>query len=127
MYLGFNVSKMKGLSLLPKTTSKTFHLARIHNASTGYQCVIFDVLSGPGCDQDDLDSNESGDAYTSPFKSVQLQVEVRTQNSSNNGRLFIPCVCLIPQQILKINKFDVVISSPANLSSWEMRFDGGTY
>ena len=63
---------------------------------------------GLACDQNDLDSNEFGYANTSlsqSFQSVQLQVEVCTQNSANNGTLFIPCVGLILEQILKINKF----------------------
>lgn len=43
------------------------------------------------------------------FQSVQLQVEVRTQNISDNGTLFIPCVWLILEQISKMNKFNIVI------------------
>lgn len=70
------------------------------------------MFLGLACDQNDLDSNEFSYANTGisqSFQSVQLQVEVYTQKSPTNGTLLIPFVGLILKQILKINKFNVVI------------------
>lgn len=85
--------RIQTLLLLPKTHIKTFHLAGIHNLPIEHECVIFNVFLGLACDHRDLDSNEFG--YSNPslsrsFQSVQLQVEVCTQNSPDNGTFFFP-------------------------------------
>lgn len=100
------------LSLLPKTTSKPFHLAGIYNASIEHECVIFNVFLRASLWSEWFDSNEFAYANTSrsqSFQSVQLRVEGHTQNGTNNGTPFIPRVWLILEPILKINKFNVVI------------------
>ena len=83
-----------------------------YDAPIEYEHEYFYHVLGPACEQNDLDSNECGYTNTclrQSFQSVQLQLEVYAQNSSNNGMAFIPCVSLILDQILKIKSFNVVI------------------
>lgn len=111
----FSILKMKGNSLsrcLPKPHQNLFISLEfiMHPLSTSV--LFLTCFCRLACDQNDLDSNEFAYANTSrsqSFQSVQLRVEGRTQNGTNNGTPFIPRVWLILEPILKINKFNVVI------------------
>lgn len=97
LYLCFYIPKMKdnALLLLPKTSSKTFHLPQIMMHPLSISMLFLECFWGLACDQNDLDSNDSGYANTSilqSFQLVQLQLEVCPQNSSNNWSVFNQCV-----------------------------------